>query len=109
MFRRAGQHVNGLRDRRRDSVLHQHAVLHHPHQPLDKRDFRLEVTSQHKTPLSRQAEEGIRIMLELANTDRKPSNRKEGGESYKELVLLNSKSEFHQPLGGIRTFTKYLS
>ena len=106
MFRRAEQHFKGLARHKHDSVLFQHAIQHHPHLTLDRKDYDLEVTRHHSTPISRQAEEGTRIMWELAHRQGMVSPSK--GESYEKLVLLNSRSEFHQPLGGIKTCTSYL-
>ena len=95
--------TTSLLEKQEDSVLQQHSLTHHPHGPLVERDFKLEVTSEHSTAMGRQAEEGARIMLTLANDalDRLNTNRKEE-ERYKRLVLLNSNSEFHQ------TFTEIL-
>ena len=111
IFRRVGQHFSGLTNRKQDSVLYQHNLRYHPHQDLDKENFHLEVTRQHGTAISRKAEEGARIMLELANRNRmsssSPTVRREG-ERYEAVIVMNSKQEFHQPLRGIRTCTKYL-
>ena len=67
----------------------------------------LEVTSSHTSALARQAEEGTRIMMGLTND--KGANFLKGGEGEERMtVLMNSKREFHQTLGGIRTATAYL-
>ena len=63
---------------------------------------------QHSSELSRQAEEGTMIMLELASMKQPLSDPEREGETRRKVVVLNGKSEFHQPLGGIRTTTSYL-
>ena len=107
LYRRTRQHFEGLRDRRQANVLHQHVSQHHPLQHLGRNDFTLQVTGRQRTAVGRQAEEGVRIMQEMANKDLTNST-KVGGQKYTKLVLLNSKREFHQPLGGIRVQTKYI-
>ena len=78
----------GLRNHRADNVLHQHSVLHHQAEPLGTADFKLEVTSRHKVPLSRQAEEGTRILLELASkTEDHPNLYREGEKADSDSPL----------------------
>ena len=108
VHRRLGQHLTGLENRRTDNILYQHSIQHHQGKPMEREDFKLEVTSNHKGPLSRQAEEGTRILLELASRAQDHPNLHREGESTREVILMNSRSEFHQPLGGIETFTRYL-
>ena len=107
MFRRAEQHFKGLARHKHDSVLFQHAIQHHPHLTLDRKDYDLKVTRHHSTPISRQAEEGTRIMLDLAS-DRGANFLMEGEGEGGSVEIVNSRREFHQPLGGIRTPTTYL-
>ena len=105
--------MTGLTHRKKDSALLQHSLQHHPLRHLEERDFRLQVNGHHHTPLGRQAEEGARLTLELANMDIIPSldstNDERKEEEYREKIILNSKNEFHQPLGMTRTFTRYLT
>ena len=96
MFRRAGQHFTGLRKGRKDNVLPQHVSNHHTGTKMEREDFDLDVTRHNLTPISHQTEEGASLVWEI-------SHGQKGN-----LVQMNSRSEFHQPLGGIRTFTTYL-
>ena len=61
----------------------------------------LEVTGQQPTALARQAEEGARIQLELAS--KQQVVRGEEREKSGRRILMNSRADFHQPLGLIRT------
>ena len=99
--------MDRLRRQRNNNVLLHHSREFHPLQPLGREDVVLEVTSNHTSALTRQAEEGTRIMMKLTND--KGANFLKGGEGEERMtVLMNSKREFHQPPGAIRTATTYL-
>ena len=59
--------------------------------------------------LGRQAEEGAKIMTEIAVSNMMARKMKvEGREEVKRVIVMNSCCEFHQPLGGVETRTSYL-
>ena len=113
IFRRGNDHINGLSRRSNKSVLWDHSTRHHPFQPLGREDIDIQVTSKHKFPLSRQAEEGARILLHLSDIKDGPEDdaislRDGSRRELRETILMNSRGEFHQPLGAIRTATTYM-
>ena len=69
----------------------------------------MEQTGVQSTPLRRQAEEGTRILEEIALRDKLASTiveRRDGEE--KNAIVMNSRREFYQPLGGIIAKAAYL-
>ena len=70
------EHVRSYLAKREDSVLYKHKILEHKDEEVD---FQMEITGVFKDPLSRQAEESVRIQ----------------GRNNSEL--MNSKSEFNHP------------
>ena len=70
------EHVRSYIAKREDSVLYKHKILEHKDEEVD---FQMEITGVFKDPLSRQAEESVRIQ----------------GRNNSEL--MNSKSEFNHP------------
>ena len=68
--------MRGLKNKTEGNPLYRHKIKDHPHEEIK---FRMEVTKRFKAPLTRLANEGVRI-----------SSRSTG-------QLLNSKSEFYQP------------
>ena len=84
--------MNGFKNERNDNALYKHKVNDHKEEEMA---FRMEITKKYRDPLSRQANEAVRI-----------SGRKKN-------ELLNSKNEFnHPPIARIsverntRKFTK---
>ena len=73
---RGEEHLRGLKNCKEGNPLYKHKENVHPDENVE---FRMEVKQKFKDPLSRLANEGVRIR------NRKPEE------------LLNSKSEFHQP------------
>ena len=73
---RGEEHMRGFMKKVEGNPLFKHKMNDHPHEEVK---FRMEVTKKFKDPLTRLANEGVRI-----------SSRPPG-------ELLNSKSEFHQP------------
>ena len=89
---RGVEHMNGFKNKRNDNALYKHKVNDHKDEEMA---FRMEITKKYRDPLSRQANEAVRI-----------SGRKKN-------ELLNSKNEFnHSPIARIsverntRKFTK---
>ena len=81
----------------------------HPDIELARSNFRVEITGNQAMPLGRQAEEGVLLLEELREVRKAnsaPPRRVErgGGRSR----ILNSRGEFHQPLGGVKVTTSYL-
>ena len=70
------EHVRSYIAKREDSVLYKHKILEHKDEEVD---FQMEITGVFKDPLSRQAEESVRI------------------QGRKNSELMNSKSEFNHP------------
>ena len=68
--------MRGLRKKNEGNPLYKHKVNDHPN---EKAEFKMEVGKQFRDPLTRLANEGVRI------------------RNRKSHELLNSKSEFHQP------------
>ena len=75
---RGEEHLRGIQNQKIGNPLYKHILNDHPHEK-EKVKFRMEVKGKFKDPLTRLANEGVRIK------NRKPEQ------------LLNSKSEFHQP------------
>ena len=73
---RGGEHIGGFKNKKVTNALYKHKLMDHPNEEVK---FEMEVLKSYKDPLSRLANEGVRI------------NEHKPGE------LLNSKSEFHQP------------
>jgi hypothetical protein len=73
---RSMEHIRAFQNKKADSVLHKHKQMEHMNEDVE---YGLEITGIFKDPLTRQANESVRIY-----------NRK-GSE------LLNSKSEFNHP------------
>ena len=48
------------------------------------------------------------ILIEMAGNSNKNADKNMEGEEWERRILLNSRSEFHQPLGGIVHTTTYL-
>ena len=89
-------------------MLHAHSQQYHAHQTITKEDFHMEVVSQHQLPLERQAMEGTSIVAAIGARDNlRKVRRGEEGEQ-EEVVIMNSKRKFQQPLGGIKCSTSYL-
>ena len=109
LYRRSKQHFTGLATRAKKSVLYQHMEDQHPNTDIARSNFDLKVTGNQATALGRQAEEGVLIIQELRDIDRLNSAPARRGEKEgRRGLILNSRGEFHQPLGGIRTRTSYL-
>ena len=109
LYRRSKQHFTGLTRRAKKSVLYQHMEDQHPSTDVARDNFNLKVTGNQATALGRQAEEGVLILQELRDIDRlnsAPARRRE--REGRRSLILNSRGEFHQPLGGIKTRTSYL-
>ena len=70
------EHLRGLKNCKEGNPLFKHRENVHPEENVE---FKMEVKRKFKDPLTRLANEGVRIK------NRKPEE------------LLNSKSEFHQP------------
>ena len=73
---RGEEHLRGLRKKNEGNPLYKHKVNDHPN---ENPEFKMEVCKQFRDPLTRLANEGVRI------------------RNRKSHELLNSKSEFHQP------------
>ena len=80
------QHLEGLRKKDPEIVLHNHNLERHPDIEMTRKDFRMVVKETFARPVMRQAYKGIRIKdtLDLVAMGAL-------------VVLLNSKAEFHQP------------
>ena len=74
---RGAEHMNGFKNERNDNALYKHKVNDHKEEEMV---FRMEITKKYRDPLSRQANEAVKI-----------SGRKKN-------ELLNSKNEFNHPL-----------
>ena len=70
------EHVNGLRKKNSESALQKHQNLHHP---SEQPKFEFKITKVFSDPLTRQANEAVRISNVLPES------------------LINGKSEFHHP------------
>ena len=109
IFRRLQQHGDGLRDDKEDNVLAQHTRTYHPDETLTLRDFALEQLGIQGAPLRRQAEEGARILAAIAHRDSLATMpRGERDREEKQAIVMNSRREFFQPLGGIIMRPGYL-
>ena len=73
---RGEEHLRGLKKKNEGNPLYKHKINDHPNEDVE---FEMNVLKAFKDPLTRLANEGVRIK------ERKPEE------------LLNSKSEFHQP------------
>ena len=73
---RGVEHMNGFKNRRNENALYKHKVNDHKDEEMA---FRMEITKKYRDPLSRQANEAVRIS---------------GG---KKNELLKSKNEFNHP------------
>ena len=73
---RGEEHLRGFRSKNEGNPLYKHKLIDHPEEDPE---FQMQVLRSFKDPLTRLANEGVRIK------ERKPQE------------LLNSKSEFHQP------------
>jgi hypothetical protein len=73
---RGVEHLRGFKGGKSDSVLHKHKQTDHENEDME---FSMKITKRFRDPLSRQANEAVRI-----------SNRPKG-------ELLNSKTEFNHP------------
>ena len=95
------EHADDLRKRSKASVLYNHIENHHP-EVKDKatfEDFEFLPNKKFRGPLARQAAESAEIM-EIVKENEKKS--KIGGS---QTIILNSKSEFHQPAGLVKAKT----
>ena len=79
------RHLEDLKHKNQSSPLHKHAVLKHPN---ENPKFTFSVTSKFKDPLTRQANEGVRIA------------------NFSGDLILNSKSEWNHPPTNRITVTK---
>ena len=70
------EHQNRLRNEDESSPLWKHCTIQHEHRKVD---LKMDVIQNFKHPLIRQSNEGVRVKYSKAP------------------ILLNSKSEFHQP------------
>ena len=83
---RGAEHLSQFKNERGDSALHKHRVSDHEGEEMK---FRMEITDKFRDPLTRQANEAVRI-----------SKRKKN-------ELLNSKNEFnHSPIARISVVRK---
>ena len=73
---RGAEHLSNFKGRREDSALHKHKEREHKNEEME---FSMRITRRFKDPLSRQANEAVRIS--------------ERGKNE----ILNSKNEFHHP------------
>ena len=73
-FLRGGEHLDDLRNKREKSPLWKHCEEHHQGAEVN---FSMKVGNSHRTPLTRQIQESVKI------------------ENSKAAILLNSKSEYH--------------
>ena len=79
---RGVEHMNNYKGGRNDSALYKHKINDHKDEEMN---FRMEITKTFRDPLSRQANEAVRI------------------SERKKIELLNSKNEFnHPPIARIR-------
>ena len=70
------EHVRSYNGKKEESVLYKHKLLEHENEEVD---FKMEITGIFKDPLSRQAEESVRI------------------QARQKSELMNSKSQFNHP------------
>ena len=100
VFTRFEKHVDLLRRKSDASVLHKHTRDDHPNEELTEDDYEFKPTKKNSSALERQAAESaflqreIRAQQELSN---EPAIKK-----YKQIKILNSRGEFHQPAGLIK-------
>ena len=73
---RGAEHLSQFKNERGDSALHKHRVSDHEGEDMK---FRMEITNKFRDPLTRQANEAVRI------------------SKRKKHELLNSKTEFNHP------------
>ena len=108
VYKRASTHFNGFNKGKWDNVLHAHRQQYHANQNITEENFLMEVMSQQQLPLERQAMEGVAIIAAIGDRDnlRKVVGRQE--TEHEEVVIMNSRREFQQPLGGIKCSTSYL-
>lgn len=73
---RGAEHLRNFKNEREDSAMYKHKMSEHPNEAMN---FSMQILKKFRDPLSRQANEGVRI----SNRDRK--------------TALNSKNEFNHP------------
>ena len=94
---RGNFHREGLQNSDPENALYKHNLECHPARKLGYKDFKMTVKAKFKTPTIRQAFEGISLEKEV--------ERREKGDN---IIVLNSKSEFHQPAVVRQYFSKVI-
>ena len=74
------EHIKGYQANKKENPLTRHRLTDHPSHSQKQVKFRFDLTGKFKDPLTRQAEEGVRIC----------ARNKLGN-------LINTKNEFHHP------------
>ena len=93
-------HFDEIRLKNEENVLVKHWKEVHEGD-AEKENFEIKITGVHKTPLERLAGEGIRVMEAV-------KEREAMKIENKNLNILNSKHEFHQPAGAVAVKTKLI-
>ena len=110
LYKRIRTHYDGLDNNKTNNVLAQHSRDFHAGLNLSAKDFTLTVSRGQGNKLDRQAEEGVMILEDIKLRDRLESGlmREEEREDVRKVIIMNSRREFLQPLGGIKVKTSYL-
>ena len=81
-------HLQGLERNKPNNVLVKHNELHHGGREGKVEDFRMSLLSGYRRPICRQSREGTEIQSVL-------DLQKQLGQ--RKVILMNSRSHFHQP------------
>ena len=91
-------HLEGLANQDPENFLYKYQLQFHPSGRLTRADFHMTVMGTFDKPVFRQSHEGVSIVWALEDIQR-----------GQKMVILNSKSKFHQPGVVKGTFNKRLA
>ena len=78
----------------------EHCRVDHKGTKVTPDDFKFDLTGQYRTPLQRQAAESVQLMQLVLK------NEKQTDTIDFRPLIMNSRSEFHQPIGAFQTRTR---
>ena len=101
-YLRGFEHLDGYIKNYYNNILYVHHKMHHKNMKKSTNNFKMVLTGNYKTPTERQTSEGVQISNLIKERDRKLKISSD--RTNPEIIILNSKNQFHQP-GIIRTKT----
>ena len=91
-YTRGYEHLHGYFTNEAKNVLNKHHLEYHKNTVKSTNNFKMHMINVHKGPLERQTSEGVNIAQSVKERKKNSNN-----SASPQVIILNSKNEFHQP------------